>query len=95
MNLKPLGDRVIIKQDEAAEATASGLYIAHETKEKPSSGVVLAVGEGKVSDAGERLPMPVAVGDRVIYGKFAGQEIENEGEKVIILRAEDIIAIRA
>lgn len=95
MNLKPLGDRVIIKQDEAAEATASGLYIAHETKEKPSSGVVLAVGEGKVSDAGERLPMPVAVGDRVIYGKFAGQEIENEGEKVIILRAEDIIAIQA
>ena len=95
MNLKPLGDRVIIKQDDAEQTTASGLYIAQETKEKPSSGVVLAVGEGKVSDAGERLPMPVAVGDRVVYGKFAGQEIENEGEKVVILRAEDIIAIQA
>ena len=94
MNLKPLGDRVIIKQDDAEQTTASGLYIAQETKEKPSSGVVLAVGEGKVSDAGERLPMPVAVGDRVVYGKFAGQEIENEGEKVVILRA-DIIAIQA
>lgn len=94
MNLKPLGDRVIIKQDDAEQTTASGLYIAQETKEKPSSGVVLAVGEGKVSDAGERLPMPVAVGDRVVYGKFAGQEIESEGEKVIILRADDIIAIQ-
>ena len=95
MNLKPLGDRVIIKQDDAEQTTASGLYIAQETKEKPSSGVVLAVGEGKVSDAGERLPMPVAVGDRVVYGKFAGPEIENEGEKVVILRADDIIAIQA
>ena len=95
MNLKPLGDRVIIKQDDAEQTTASGLYIAQETKEKPSSGGVLAVGEGKVSDAGERLPMPVAVGDRVVYGKFAGQEIENEGEKVVILRADDIIAIQA
>ena len=95
MNLKPLGDRVIIKQDDAEQTTASGLYIAQETKEKPSSGVVLAVGEGKVSDAGERLPIPVAVGDRVVYGKFAGQEIENEGEKVVILRADDIIAIQA
>ena len=95
MNLKPLGDRVIIKQDDAEQTTASGLYIAQETKEKPSSVVVLAVGEGKVSDAGERLPMPVAVGDRVVYGKFAGQEIENEGEKVVILRADDIIAIQA
>ena len=95
MNLKPLGDRVIIKQDDAEQTTASGLYIAQETKEKPSSGVVLAVGEGKVSDAGERLPMPVAVGDRVVYGKFAGQEIENEGEKVVILRPDDIIAIQA
>ena len=95
MTLKPLVDRVIIKQDDAEQTTASGLYIAQETKEKPSSGVVLAVGEGKVSDAGERLPMPVAVGDRVVYGKFAGQEIENEGEKVVILRADDIIAIQA
>lgn len=93
MNLKPLGDRVIIKQDDAEQATASGLYIATETKEKPSTGIVLAVGEGRVSETGERLPMPVAVGDRVVYGKFAGQEIENEGEKVLIVRADDIIAI--
>ncbi len=93
MNLKPLGDRVIIKQDNAEQTTASGLYIATEVKEKPSSGVVLAVGEGKLADDGSRMPMPVKVGDHVVYGKFAGMEIENEGEKVMILRADDIFAI--
>lgn len=59
MNLKPLGDRIIVKQDEAQETTAGGLYIAAESKEKPQSGVVLAVGEGKVNNEGEHLPMPV------------------------------------
>ena len=94
MNLKPLGDRVVIKQDEAEQTTASGLYIASETKEKPSSGIVLAVGEGKLNDDGSRAAMPVAVGDHVVYSKYAGMEIENEGEKVMILRADDIFAIQ-
>jgi len=94
MNLKPLGDRVIVKQDEAEETTTSGLYIASGAKEKPTSGVVLAVGDGKLTDEGAHLPMPVKEGDRVIYGKFGGTEIEVEGEKVIILRADDLYAIR-
>lgn len=94
MNLKPLGDRVVIKQDEAEQTTASGLYIATESKEKPTAGVVLAVGEGKRNDDGSLCPMPVAVGDHVVYSKYAGMEIENEGEKVIILRADDIFAIQ-
>ncbi|MBE6466151.1 MAG: co-chaperone GroES [Eggerthellaceae bacterium] len=94
MNLKPLGDRVIVKQDEVEETTASGLFIASSAKEKPTTGVVLAVGEGKLAEDGSRLPMPVAVGDHVIYGKFGGTEIEVEGETVIILRADDIYAIQ-
>jgi chaperonin GroES len=94
MNLKPLGDRVIVKQDEVEETTASGLYIASGAKEKPTSGVVVAVGAGKLTEEGKHLPMPVKEGDRVIYGKFGGTEIEVEGEKVIILRADDLYAIR-
>lgn len=94
MNLKPLGDRVVIKQDEAEQTTASGLFIATESKEKPSSGIVLAAGEGKRNDDGSLSPMPVAVGDHVVYSKYAGMEIENEGEKVVILRADDIFAIQ-
>ncbi len=66
MNLKPLGDRVIIKADEAEETTASGLYLAHDAKEKPQSGTVLAVGDGKHDKDGNLVPVPVKVGDKVI-----------------------------
>lgn len=93
MNLKPLGDRIIVKQDEAQETTAGGLYIAAESKEKPQSGVVLAVGEGKVNNEGEHLPMPVKAGDHVLYGKYGGTEVDVEGEKVLTLRADDIYAV--
>ena len=86
MNLKPLGDRIVVKQDEAQETTAGGLYIAAESKEKPQTGVVLAVGEGKVNNEGKHLPMPVKVGDRVLYGKYGGTEVDVDGEKVLILR---------
>lgn len=95
MNLKPVGDRLIIKQDEANETTSSGLYIATEAKERPSSGVVLAVGPGKTNKDGVLEPMPVAVGDRIIYGKFAGTEIEADGETVVILKAEEVFAVYA
>lgn len=95
MNLKPLGDRVIVKQDEAEETTASGLFLASETKEKPTTGVVLAVGEGRVTDDGKTIPMPVKEGDRVVYSKYGGTEVEVGGEKVVILRSDDIYAIQA
>ena len=93
MNLKPLGDRVIVKQDEAETTTASGLYLASDAKEKPQTGTVLAVGEGKLDKDGKHLPMPVKEGDRVVYGKYGGTEIEAGDEKVLILRADDIYAI--
>ena len=93
MNLKPLGDRVIIKADEAEETTASGLYIAHDAKEKPQSGTVLAVGDGKHDKDGNLVPVPVKVGDKVIYGKYGGTEISVDGEDVLILRADDLYAV--
>lgn len=93
MNLKPLGDRVIVKRDEAETTTASGLYIASSAKEKPQSGIVLAVGEGKLDKDGNRVAVPVKEGDRVLYGKFGGTEITVDGEEVLILRADDLFAV--
>ncbi|MBE6464087.1 MAG: co-chaperone GroES [Eggerthellaceae bacterium] len=95
MNLKPLGDRVIIKQDEAEETTAGGLILAHDAKEKPQTGIVLAVGEGKRSKDGNIYPMPVKVGDKVLYGKYGGTEVTVDGEEVMILRADDLYAVFA
>ncbi len=93
MNLKPLGDRVIIKQDEAETTTASGLYIAGSEKEKPQTGTVLAVGPGKVDKEGNKMEMPVKVGDRVVYSKYGGNEILCDDEEVLIIRADDIYAV--
>ena len=93
MNLKPLGDRVILKQDEVEVTTASGLYLASDAKEKPQTGTVLAVGDGRLDKDGKRLPMPVKEGDKVIYSKYGGTEITMNGEEVLILRADDIYAI--
>ena len=93
MNLKPLGDRVILKQDEAEVTTASGLYLASDAMEKPQTGTVLAVGDGKIDKDGKHLPMPVKEGDTVIYSKYGGTEITMNGEEVLILRADDIYAV--
>ena len=95
MNLKPLGDRVIIKQDAAEEATAGGLLLAHDAKEKPQTGIVLAVGEGKLDKDGNLRPVPVKVGDKVLYGKYGGTEVTVDGEEVMILRADDLYAVFA
>ncbi len=93
MSLKPLGDRVIVKQDEAEETTASGLYLAHDAKEKPQTGTIIAVGEGKMDKDGVLQPLPIKVGDKVIYGKYGGTEVSFDGEEVLILRADDIYAV--
>lgn len=93
MALKPLGDRVIVKADEAEAQTASGLYLASEAKEKPTTGVVIAVGEGKLDKDGNMVPVPVKAGDKVIFGKYGGTEVTYDGEDVLILRADDIYAI--
>ena len=93
MNLKPLGDRVIIKQDEAEETTASGLYLATEAKEKPQTGTVLAVGEGKLDKDGKLIPVPVKEGDKVLYGKYGGTEITVDGEEDLSQPAGDLYAV--
>ncbi len=93
MNLKPLGDRVLVKPAPAEEKTASGLYIASNAQEKPQRGEVIAVGAGKLADDGTRLPMDVKVGDTVMYGKFGGNEVKIDGEDYLLMRADDIYAI--
>ncbi len=93
MNLKPLGDRVIIKQDEAETTTASGLYLAGDSKEKPQTGTVLAVGEGRLDKDGNRIEVPVNVGDRVVYSKYGGNQITCGDEEVLIVKADDIYAV--
>ena len=93
MNLKPLGDRVIVKPSEAEEQTKSGLVIPDTAKEKQAKGEVVAVGEGKVNDDGTRAPLDVSVDDVVIYGKYSGQEVKVEGDEYIVLKADDIFAI--
>ena len=93
MSLKPLGDRVLIKPDAAEQKTASGLYIASNAQEKPQRGEVVAVGEGKLNNDGQRIPMDVKVGDKVIYGKFGGNEIKVDGEDYLLMRADDIYAV--
>ena len=94
MNLKPLGDRVIVKQAEAETQTKSGLIIADTAKEKPTKGTVIAVGEGKWDEDGEkRIALDVKAGDTVIYSKYGGTEVKVEGEDYLILRADDIYAV--
>ncbi|MDP3047451.1 MAG: co-chaperone GroES [Chloroflexota bacterium] len=93
MNLKPLGDRVVIKPSPKEEVTKSGLVIPDTAKEKPQEGTVLAVGPGKLDDDGKRLPMDVKVGDKVLYAKYAGTEIKLEGEEHLIVKESDILAI--
>ena len=94
MNLKPLGDRVIIKQAEAEETTASGIILTTKDQEKPQRGTVIAVGEGKYVD-GKLVPVPVKEGDTVIYGKYGGQEITVDEEDYLIMRSDDIYAVVA
>jgi chaperonin GroES len=93
MALKPLGDRVVVKPIEQDEITAGGIMLPDTAKEKPQEGKILAVGPGTRNDAGERVKLDVAVGDVVLYAKYAGTEIKLEGEKVLVLRESDILAI--
>ena len=92
IKLTPLEDKIIVKQAEAQTQTASGLYIPDNAKEKPQ-GEVLAVGPGRRDDKGERIPMDVKVGDKVLYSKYGGTEVHYEGEDYLIVGARDILAI--
>lgn len=94
MNLRPLGDRVVVEPSEQEEKTASGIILPETAKEKPQEGTIVAVGPGKYDDEGKkRLPLDVKVGDKVLFAKYAGTEIKVESKKVLILRESDIMAV--
>ena len=90
--LQPLADRVLVKPIEKEEKTKSGIYLPDTAKEKPQEGEIMAVGPGKMTDDGKRIPMDLKVGDRVIYAKYGGTEIKVDDEELMILRESDILA---
>jgi chaperonin GroES len=93
-NLQPLEDRVVVKPSEEEETTASGIVIPDTAKERPQEGAVIAVGPGRFEE-GNRIPMDVKVGDKVIYSKYGGTEVKVEGEDYLILSARDVLAVVA
>ena len=93
MKFRPLHDRVIVKRLEEQEKSAGGLFIPDSAKEKPQQGTVLAVGSGTVLPSGEVVPLQVKVGDRVLFGKYAGTEVKFGDEEHIVMREDDILAI--
>jgi chaperonin GroES len=93
MNLKPLDDRIVIKQSDAEEKTAGGIILPDTAKEKPQIGKVVAVGPGKILDDGKRACMSVKNDDEVIYAKYIGSDVEIDGGKYVILRESDVLGI--
>ena len=93
MNIRPLHDRVIVKRVEAERTTASGIVIPDSAGEKPDQGEVLAVGPGKRDDNGKQVALDVKVGDRVLFGKYAGQAVKVDGQEVLVMREEDIMGV--
>jgi chaperonin GroES len=93
MKLRPLQDRVIVKQTEAEEKTKSGIYLPDAAKERPTRGKVVSVGPGRLDEKGKAMEIPVRVGDTVYYGKYSGTEIEVDGQKFVILRESDLLGV--
>jgi len=93
MAVRPLDDRVLVKQGEAEEKTAGGIVLPDTAKEKPQRGKVIATGPGKLLDNGKRGKMSVAKGDEIFYGKYAGTEIKIDGEDYVILKESDVLAV--
>ena len=93
ISIKPLEDRIVIRQVEAEQTTASGLVIPDTAKEKPQEGEVIAVGPGRVDDTGNRIPVDVKVGDVVIYSRYGGTEVKYDGQEFQILSSRDVLAV--
>ncbi|HUS48396.1 MAG TPA: co-chaperone GroES [Phycisphaerae bacterium] len=93
MAVKPLDDRVLVKQSEAEERTAGGIVLPDTAKEKPQRGKVIAAGPGKLLDSGKRGEMCVKKGDQIFYGKYAGTEIKIDGQEYVILKESDVLAV--
>ena len=93
MSIRPLQDRILIKRLDEEEQVTGGIIIPDTAKEKPQEAEVIAIGAGKVGDDGERLPMDVSVGDKVLVGKYSGSDIKIDGEDYVILREDEVLAI--
>jgi len=93
MSLRPLNDRVIVKRLDQETKTASGIVIPDSAAEKPDQGEVIAVGPGRRDDEGRRIAPDIKVGDRVLFGKYAGQAVKVDGNELLVLREEDIVAV--
>ena len=93
LNLRPLGDRVILQRAEAEDMTAGGILLPESAKDKPKEGKIVAAGEGRILDDGKRLAMNVKVGDRVLFSSYAGTEVKVSGEEYLIMNESDILAI--
>jgi chaperonin GroES len=93
MKLRPLADRVIVKRIDSETKTASGLVIPDSAAEKPDQGEILAIGTGKKDESGKVIPLDVKVGDRVLFGKYAGQTVKVDGDELLVMREEDIMAV--
>ena len=93
MKIRPLHDRVLVKRIESEETSQGGIIIPDSAKEKPQEGEVIAVGEGKKTDKGERIVMDVKAGDRILFGKYSGSEIKMDGQEFVILREDEILGV--
>jgi chaperonin GroES len=93
VNIKPLEDKILVQANEAETTTASGLVIPDTAKEKPQEGEVVAVGPGRIDDNGNRIPLDISVGDKVIYSKYGGTEVKYGGEDLLVLSARDVLAV--
>jgi len=93
VNLKPLGDRVVVEHVEQADKSAGGVFLPDTAKEKPQEGKVLAVGSGRTLDNGTKVPMEVKVGDRILYSKYSGSEVKIDGKEYLIISEKDVLGI--
>ena len=93
MNLRPLHDRILVRRVEESEQMRGGLYIPDTAKEKPQEAEVVAVGNGKLLDTGERAALDVKAGDKILFGKYSGSEVKIDGEEYLILREDEILAV--
>jgi chaperonin GroES len=93
MNVRPLHDRIIVRRLEEGEQQIGGIIVPDTAKEKPQQGTVIAAGNGKVKDDGKRIPLDVKAGDRVLFGKYSGQEIKLDGEEYLIVKEDEMLAV--
>ena len=93
MKIRPLHDRILVKRMEEQEVRKGGIIIPDTAKEKPQEGKVIAVGNGKVTDDGKKIPLDVKAGDKILFGKYSGSEIKVDGEELLIMREEDILGV--